>query len=142
MIVPMSSKKMLDTNILLYSISSNPTESAKRDKALDILRSPMNCLSAQVIQEFYVQATHPTRGSLTHDQAYIVIESLRFMPFQPTTLALIHTAFDIKTRYQISYWDSAIISAAKLLECKVLLSEDLNHGQIYADVQVINPFRD
>lgn len=42
--------------------------------------------------------------------------------------------------YQISYWDAAILAAAEELGCTKLYTEDLNHGQTYESVQVINPF--
>jgi predicted nucleic acid-binding protein len=43
-------------------------------------------------------------------------------------------------RYQISYWDAAIMAAAKELSAGVVFSEDLNHGQSYDGVVVKNPF--
>ena len=49
-------------------------------------------------------------------------------------------ALQIKERYKLSYWDSAIIAAAVQLGCHTVYSEDLNHGQMYAGVRVINPF--
>jgi predicted nucleic acid-binding protein len=52
----------LDTNILLYSISRNPAESLKRDRALALLDDDSGALSIQVLQEFYVQATRASRA--------------------------------------------------------------------------------
>jgi predicted nucleic acid-binding protein len=46
----------------------------------------------------------------------------------------------IKERYKLSYWDSAILAAGLELGCHTLYSENLNHGQKYAGVRVINPF--
>jgi predicted nucleic acid-binding protein len=43
-------------------------------------------------------------------------------------------------QYQLSYWDAAIIAAAEALGARDLYSEDMNHGQIYGSVRVINPF--
>jgi predicted nucleic acid-binding protein len=45
-----------------------------------------------------------------------------------------------KIRYGISYWDATIIAAAHALGAKILYTEDLNDGQRYGDVQVVNPF--
>ena len=62
--------RFLDTNILLYSISRDPTETAKRDRAVALIDEGGNALSVQVLQEFYVQATRPTRrDGLPHDIA-------------------------------------------------------------------------
>jgi predicted nucleic acid-binding protein len=41
----------------------------------------------------------------------------------------------------ISYWDAAILEAARSVGCEVVLSEDLSHGQDYAGIRVENPFR-
>jgi predicted nucleic acid-binding protein len=66
----MSLPHFLDTNILLYSISRDPTEAAKRRCAIDLLDRDDGALSVQVLQEFYVQATRPTRPDpLPHDIA-------------------------------------------------------------------------
>ena len=47
----------------------------------------------------------------------------------------------ISARYQISYWDGAILAAAEALGAPVLYSEDLSHGQTYGSVKVVNPFK-
>ena len=44
-------------------------------------------------------------------------------------------------RHRVSYWDAAIIEAARLLRCSVVLSEDLSPGQDFDGVRVENPFR-
>ena len=46
-----------------------------------------------------------------------------------------------RERFQISYWDAAIIEASRAMGCPQVLSEDLNDGQDYAGVRVVNPFR-
>jgi predicted nucleic acid-binding protein len=53
---------------------------------------------------------------------------------------LFRAAVDVHGRFQLSYWDAAIITAAKQMGCPTLYSEDLNHGQIYDGVTVVNPF--
>jgi hypothetical protein len=62
--------RFLDKNILLYSISRDPTETTKHDLAVTLIDAGNNALSVQVLQEFYVQATRPTRPDrLPHDIA-------------------------------------------------------------------------
>ena len=46
----------------------------------------------------------------------------------------------MKARHQLSYWDSAIIAAARMSGCTEVLSEDMNAGQDYGGVRVVNPF--
>ena len=61
----------LDTNILLYSISTNPTDASKRERAIALLGRDDGALSVQVLQEFYVQAMRATRPHpLSHDSAW------------------------------------------------------------------------
>jgi len=134
--------RFLDTNILLYSVSSNPNESAKRDIAEHLLSERDNALSIQVLQEFYVQATRVTRpGALTHDTAVNLIRTWLRFPVQSITVSVMGDALDIKARSGLSYWDAAIIAAARALGCAELLSEDMSHGRKIADVTIINPFR-
>lgn len=52
----------LDTNVLLYSISTAANETAKRARALALLDQDDCALSVQVLQEFYVQATREWRA--------------------------------------------------------------------------------
>jgi predicted nucleic acid-binding protein len=65
---------------------------------------------------------------------------LRLFPTQETTIALVLAAAETKQRFQISYWDAAIVEAARALGCDVVLSEDLSDGQDYGGVRVENPF--
>jgi len=133
--------RFVDTNILLYAISRSATEKAKARIANEILEDPSLALSVQVLQEFYVQATHRSRRDrLTHDQAFRLLESLlRFRIFE-LSVELVRAAAASSERYRISYWDAAIVEAARASACEVLLSEDLNHGQDYDGVRVENPF--
>jgi len=93
-------------------------------------------------QEFYVQATHTRRpDALTHDVAARLIEKWQRFRIQDDTVAIFQSALQLKERFQTSYWDAAILAAAKAARCRQLLSEDLNHGQDYDGVVVVNPFR-
>jgi predicted nucleic acid-binding protein len=47
----------------------------------------------------------------------------------------------VRQRFQLSYWDAAIIEAARAVGCTQVLSEDLSDGLDYGGVQVANPFR-
>jgi predicted nucleic acid-binding protein len=78
---------------------------------------------------------------MTHDQAASLIEAFLRFPVQETTLALFRAALDAKQRYRTSYWDAAIIEAARLLDCTTVLSEDLTAGRNFDGVRVENPFR-
>jgi predicted nucleic acid-binding protein len=132
----------VDTNVLLYAVSSAPEEQAKRARAWRLIDGGDLALSVQVLQEFYVQATRPTRpGRLAREQALAFIARWRRFPVQETTLKLLDRAFDIHARHRFSFWDSLILAAVRAQGCGVLLSEDLGHGRIVEGVEVRNPFR-
>ena len=131
-----------DTNILLYAISRDPAEQDKAKLASDILAGRDLALSVQVLQEFYVQATRPSRpDAISHEQAVRLIESFQRFPVQDITSPIMMAALAARQRFQLSYWDAAIIEAARAIGCTQVLSEDLSHGQDYGGVTVTNPFR-
>lgn len=138
----MTAKRFVDTNILLYAISTAPEEATKAREAREILDSDDLALSVQVLQEFYVQATRKTRSdALSPAQASQLVEALLRFPIQETTVSLLTASIAAATRYRISYWDAAVLEAARSLGCRTVLSEDLAHGRDYDGVVVRNPFR-
>jgi predicted nucleic acid-binding protein len=133
--------RFVDTNIFLYAVSTAPEEKRKSGIARDLLESDDVALSVQVLQEFYVQATRPKKsGSLTHEQAVLLIEAFLRFPVQENTVSLVRASLDAKDRFSISYWDAAIIEAARTLGCDTVLSEDMSSGCDYEGVKVENPF--
>jgi predicted nucleic acid-binding protein len=138
----MSARHFLDTNILLYSISRAPDEAAKKDRAIELLEKDNGALSVQVLQEFYVQATRVSRADpLPHDIAAGLIATWTRFAVQEITLAVLKYALSIKAAHHFSYWDSAIIAAARALGCRELFSEDMAHGREIEGLVIINPFR-
>jgi predicted nucleic acid-binding protein len=134
--------RFVDTNVLLYAVSTASGEGAKAEVARGLLEADDLALSVQVLQEFYVQATRAGRADrLSHEQAALLVESWLRFPVQESTVGLLRGAFEIKRRHRLSYGDAAIVEAARLLGCDTLLSEDLAHGRSYEGVEVKDPFR-
>lgn len=136
--------KFVDTNILLYAISKDPREQRKTDISIAILEAPVGelALSVQVLQEFFVQATRVSReGALPHRLAEEYIDHWQAFEVQDNTLDLFRAAVASCRRFRLSYWDAAIIEAARIAGCDTVLSEDLSDGQSYDGVRVRNPFR-
>jgi predicted nucleic acid-binding protein len=132
----------LDTNILLYSISTNPADAIKRERAIALLGRDDGALSVQVLQEFYVQATRATRPRpLSHGTAVGLLTAWTRFKVQEITLSILTGALEIRAAHGFSYWDSAIITAARALGCRELYTEDLSHGREVEGVTIINPFR-
>ena len=130
----------LDTNILLYAASARPEERTKSERARHLLKSQNIALSTQVLQEFYWAATRPHKLALTHIAAQTYIDVWKLFPVQPITLSVVEDALYLCQRFQLSYWDAAIIAAARHLGCIQVVTEDLSHGQDYDGVLVVNPF--
>lgn len=135
--------EFVDTNVLLYTVSRAPEERGKAAIAREILRRRDLVLSVQVLQEFYVQATRESRPDrLRHYQAVRLVESFCRYPVQELTLSIVRAAFATRSRWRLSYWDAAILEAARASGCEVVLSEDLADEEEYDGVRVENPFRD
>ncbi len=133
--------RFVDTNVLLYAVSALPDESRKRARASEVLTETDLAVSVQVLQEFYHQATRMTRvGSLSHDRALQFLEPLLLLPIQSITTDVFLDAVSISRRFGVSYWDGSILAAARAAGCDAVYSEDMNHGQDYGGVRVINPF--
>lgn len=130
----------IDTNVLLYAVSNSPAEADKKEKALELLEREDFALSMRVVQEFYANATHLVKGCLSSEEAMAFIDRLARLPVLPLTFPLFRNAVLLQRRYQVSYWDAAILAAAKEVGATTVYSEDLSHGQVYDGVRVVNPF--
>lgn len=131
----------MDTNVLLYAASILPEEENKRVRARTLLKEPDLAVSVQVLQEFYHQATRPSRvGRLSHGEALGFLEPLMEMRVQSVTVRVFSEAVAIRHRFGLSYWDAAILAAARVLGCDAVYSEDMSSGQDYGGIRVINPF--
>lgn len=135
--------RFVDSNVLLYAVLAIAEDEDKRDRALNLLNEDDLVISVQVLQEFYYQSTQPKReGAVTHEQALGFLNSLSHIPANSMTVEIFHSAVAISRRYQLSYWDGAILAAAKFAGCDTVYSEDMNPSQDYGGIRVINPFAD
>ena len=136
----MNAEAVLDTNIWVYAVSSAPAEHDKKIKAIRLIAMPRSGLSAQVLQEFFVTVTRKIQQPLAREVALQWVERMAQLPCLPIDPGLVRRAIEFINRHQISYWDGAILAAAQMLGASTVYSEDLNHGQTYDGVRVVNPF--
>ena len=135
--------RFADTNVLLYAISRDPEEHEKAECASGLLAERDLALSVQVLQEFYVQATRASRpDAISHRDAVELIQTFQRFPVAPISADVMSAALATCDRFRISYWDAAILEAARSLGCEVVLSEDLSDTVDYDGVRVVNPFTD
>lgn len=135
--------EFLDTNVLIYAASQQAADRQKAAVARDLLRRGPEgfAISLQVLQEFYVAARTARKLALTHEETLQFCGQWRAFTVLEPTLRLFEAALQLGSRYQIGYYDAAILAAARQLGCTKVHSEDLNDGQDYDGVRVENPFR-
>lgn len=137
----MSARLFLDTNVLIYAVESRGPDPEKSAVALALTRQPGVTLSVQVLGEFYRAVTSPRRASpMTHDEAVAWVQLWKRHDVRHLTVPHVDLALELAGRFQINYYDSLILAAARLAGCETLYSEDLNPGQDYGGLRVENPF--
>ncbi len=133
--------RFVDTNILIYAVETKPAEAVKQGTAKEILSMEGLTISVQVLQEFYSQMTRSSRlNPLSHSQVFDFFDEIKHIHLIDQTYEIFQMGTSICQRFRISYYDGAILAAAKIANCIEVYTEDLNHGQDYDGVVVINPF--
>jgi predicted nucleic acid-binding protein len=130
----------LDTNVLLYAALAKNDEPRKFQISRDLIAAWNFGLSTQVLGEFFVNAQRKSQRPLSAREAAAFVVRLDTRPCVAIDLDVLHMAIGHAQRFRISYWDAAIVAAAELLESPILYTEDLNHGQVYGSVKVLNPY--
>jgi predicted nucleic acid-binding protein len=137
----MSADCLLDTNVLFYAALGRRKEPEKHRLAREVIAEKDFAVSTQVLQEFYVNVTTKSDVPLSPVEALEWIDALLDRPCAVVAPDIVKLAIEHAVRYRIHYWDAALIAAAESIGVARLLTEDLNHGQTYGMVQVVNPFR-
>ena len=102
-------------------------------------RDRLGRLSIQVLQEFYVTVTQKLDPKLPKETARQDVRDL--LSWRPivSDAKLIADAWSAQDRHKTSWWDSLIIAASQSAGCRYLLSEDLQDGQVFDNIEVVNP---
>lgn len=138
----MTDRVFVDTNVLVYSRDASEPE--KQPQAMLWMKylwaSQTGRLSYQVLQEFYSIVTTKLEPGMEPQSAREDVQSL--IAWRPITINndVIKGAWVIQDRFNLSWWDSLIVSAAQLGGCKYLLTEDLQESRTIGNVRVLNPF--
>lgn len=135
-------RQFVDSNVLVYlhDRSAGSKQSRAREIVDELWESRRGCLSIQVLQEFYVNVTRKVPRPLSPETARGAMDSLSVWTLHHPRFADLIAASEVQERYQISFWDGMIVRSAVALSCGVIWSEDLNDGQVYEGVRVVNPF--
>jgi predicted nucleic acid-binding protein len=136
----MTATVFVDTNVLLYAFDEADLkkQAAARHWRAALWTSKRGRLSVQVLQEFYANILR--RWPAAQEQARAEIRNLSAWHPVPMDYEMLVRGWRLQDRFQLSFWDSLIVAAAKSSACNFLLTEDLQPGQDLDGVTVLNPF--
>jgi|SRR5580698_7795276 predicted nucleic acid-binding protein len=137
----MTEKYFVDTNILVYA--HDRAAGSKHERARQLLErlwdTGQGVLSTQVLQELCINLRRKVTPPLPVNTIRGLIQDYMSWEIVVNTPASVTQALDIEVRYETSFWDALILQAAESSGAAVLYSEDLNAGQRYGPIQVVNP---
>ena len=132
----------IDTNILVYAFDHSAGQ--KHLTASQLVRecweNETGCLSIQVLQEFYVTVTRKISNPIDPLIARQIISDLAEWRLQTPGASDVLQAIEFQYTYRLSFWDAMILQSAVRLGCTQIWTEDMNHGQSFGPVRVVNPF--
>lgn len=130
----------IDTNVLAYAEGTNGA--AMKNRALDLIeRLPADSVvvPAQVLGElFNVLVRKAGRPPTVAREAILTWQDAHDVA--PTSSAVMARAADLAADHRLGIWDAVILAASAEAGCRLLLSEDLQHGFTWSGVTVVNPF--
>jgi predicted nucleic acid-binding protein len=130
----------VDTNVLIYALDSTDRKKQQAAKAwrINLWDGQTGRVSYQVLQEFYAQVTR--KWPSFREAARAEVRDL--LTWRPVSIdaVLLKRSWEVQDRYQLLFWDSLIVAAAKSASCRFLLTEDLQSGQDFDGLLVVNPF--
>lgn len=131
-----------DTNVIVYA--HDRMDHAKRERACALLEAHALdgtlTVSTQVLQESYSALI---RKSLVEpSRALFAIEKLAASRVVGSNADFVLDALRLSHRFQLSVWDALIVQAALAAGCGTLFTEDMQAGQRFGELEVVNPFSD
>jgi predicted nucleic acid-binding protein len=125
----------LDTNVLLYLLSP---DDARADQAEELIAAG-GIISVQVLNEFVAVAARKFKMDLTEIRE--VLSTVRAVcTVKPVDVETHELGLDLAERYQLPIYDALIVASAQRAGCRLLLTEDMQHGQRVGRLTIRNPF--
>ena len=137
----MTGPVFVDTNVIVYRYDTkDPKKQVRADDWHTLVwNTRSGRLSFQVLQESYATLTRKLKPAMAGADAQQIVRSLA--AWRPVIdLAILERAWILQERHSLSWCDALIVAPAQTCQCKVLLTEDLQHGQEFGAVRVIDPF--
>jgi predicted nucleic acid-binding protein len=138
----MSAELFVDSNVLVYAhdTGAGRRHEVARDLVQRLWRERSGVISTQVLQEVYVNVRRKAKRPPSREEALELIEDYESWRVVVNTPRSVVEAIRLEERFQISFWDALIVQAAQTAGAETLYTEDLNAGQEYGSVRVVNPF--
>ena len=133
----------VDTNILVYAEDrdAKAKHEVARDLVIQLWDDRVGVLSVQVLQELYVNVTRKLKKPLSSAKALEVVQEYLTWTVIENTGRLLTAAIELQQKHQLSFWDAMVVQAAIEGGCDKLYSEDMNAGQRFGSVVIVNPFK-
>jgi predicted nucleic acid-binding protein len=135
-------RAFFDTNVIVYA--HDRRDARKHRRALDLVETHMRAgtlvVSTQVLSESY--SALQRAALLDKAAALAVVDALADETVVPATAACVLRGLRLSQRYGLSHWDGLIVQAAIDAGCTTLFTEELQAGQRFDDLEVVDPFAD
>ena len=132
----------VDTNVIVYA--HDRMGHAKRDRARALLENlaldGSLTVSTQVLQETYNALIR--KALVEPAKALSAVEKLAGARVVGSNADFVLDAIRLSQRFQLSVWDALIVQAALAARCTRLFTEDMQAGQRFGDLEIVNPFDD
>lgn len=128
----------LDSNVLIYAAAGKKDEPRKYEIAYGLVLDRNFGVSGQTLAEFCSVVRR--KGLMPDGQLDEWLEYLGELEAVAVDHTLVRAGLLMARRFQISYYDAALLAAAERLGAPVFFTEDLSHNQLYGSVMAINPF--
>lgn len=137
-------RRFVDSNLFVYAYdeSAGPKREIARDLIAGLWESRSGCASVQVLQELFVNLTRKVPRPLSAREAASLVEDFSLWTVHSPGPRDVLSAIELHERAGVSFWDAMILTSARTLGCRILYSEDLNAGQSYDGVRVVNPIEE
>ena len=136
----MSALVFVDTNVLIYAVDDADLskQRAAREWRSELWKGRRGRTSFQVLQEFYAKVMQKSLAS----RAAVRAEIRDLLAWHPVVIdaGILSEGWRIQDRFQLSFWDSLVVAAAKAASCAYLLTEDMQANQDVDGVVIISPF--
>ena len=137
-------RRFVDSNLFVYAydVSAGRKSEIARDHISGLWRLRSGCASVRVLQKLFVNLTRKVPESLPAREAASLVEDTSAWTIHSPGPGDVLSAIELHERVGVSFWDAMILTSARTLGCRTLYSEDLNAGQTYDGVRVVNPIEE